>query len=177
MEKQMLRKMQIVFSLALVMCLLSSGLALAAEKAAPQEIYDMILKAAAVLSELGDEGLQAFNDPKGEFVWKDTYVFIINSETMRVAAHPKKSRIGVDISNNRDKNPDPAKRKNHSAEMVQKAKNPKGAWVDYYWTKLGSDKPFRKISFVIMAPGTKYVIAAGIYDDKTNVDELNAQLQ
>ena len=149
----------------------------AAEKATPEEVYEMILKAAQVVETLGEDGLVAFNDPKGEFVWKDSYVFIIDSARMVIAAHPKKKRIGVDLSNNMDKNPDPAKRKYQNREMVQIAKDPNGGWVEYWWPKLGQKDPSRKIGFVIQVPNTPYVATAGIYNDTVDIKTLNAQLR
>jgi cytochrome c len=43
-------------------------------KATPKDVYDIVLKAYEVVKALGDEALPAFNDPKGEFLYKDTYV-------------------------------------------------------------------------------------------------------
>jgi len=171
-----MKNLLVVSVLLSLSVLLSTG-AFAEDKATPEEVYDKILQAVEVLEVLGDDGLAAFNDPKGDFVWKDTYIFIINCDTLKVAAHPKKKRIGADISNNRDKNPDPSKRKNHSVMMCEASRRPQGGWVDYYWTKLGSDQPFRKISFSLQAPGTPYAVSAGIYNDEAGVNELNAQLK
>lgn len=163
--------------LTLVFALLAASPGFAGEKATPKEVYDMILNAANVLETLGDEGLDAFNDSKGEFVWKDSYVFIIDCSKMKIVAHPKKKRIGADLSNNMDKNPDPSKRKMHNREMCELAKNPMGGWVDYYWGKLGDAKPTRKIGFIIQVPGTPYSATAGIYNDAVDVADLNRQLQ
>lgn len=171
----MIKRALIVFSLSLTL-VLTGGIASAAEKATPQEVYDMIIKAVTILEELGDDGLKAFNDPKGEFVWKDSYVFVIDCAKMVIAAHPKQKRIGADLSNNLDKNPDPAKRKKHNLEMCQKSKSPKGAWVEYYWTKLKSKTASRKIGFVIRVPGTNYLVTSGIYNDTADVAKLNSQL-
>lgn len=155
----------------------SLSTAFAADKATPEEVYEMIVKAVNVVQELGDEGLEAFNDPKGEFVWKDTYVFVIDCGEMKILAHPKAKRIGKDIKNNQDKNPDPAKKIYHNRTMCEIANNPNGGWISYYWPKLGQDTASRKISFVLKAPGTNYVLVAGIYNDDADVEALNKQLQ
>jgi len=149
---------------------------IASEKATPEEVYELILKAMPVLEELGEEGLAAFNDPKGEFFYKDTYVIVIDCAKMVMAAHPNNKFIGIDLKNHMDKNPDPAKRKNPNVECCEVSKNPNGGWTEYYWEKLGETTPKRKIGFTIKVPGTDYILVAGIYDDVTSIDELNAQL-
>lgn len=149
----------------------------AQEKVTPEEVYDLILKAVPVIEQLGEEGLAAFNDPQGEFSLKDTYVIVIDCAKMVMAAHPNKKLIGMDLSNSLDKNPDPAKRKNPNLECCTVANNPNGGWTEYYWEKLGEDQPKRKIGFTLKVPGTDYILVAGIYDDTTSIDELNAQLK
>jgi cytochrome c len=151
--------------------------AFAGEKATPEEVYELILKAVPVLQKLGDAGLEAFKDPKGEFVYKDTYVLVEDCEKRVIVAHPNSKLVGYDTKNNVDKNPDPAKRKNQDTEMCQASENPNGGWVEYYWEKLGESTPVRKISFAIKAPGTEYTLIAGIYDNKTSVEALNAKLK
>lgn len=157
--------------------ILPATTSLAEEKATPQEVYELILKAVPVVEELGEKGLAAFNDPKGEFVYKDTYVLVHDCAKMVMAAHPNPNLVGFDLNKIIDKNPDPTKRKNQSQEMCEVAKRPHGGWVEYYWEKLGSSEPARKISFAIQVPGTNYVLIAGIYDDTHSVEELNATTQ
>jgi cytochrome c len=62
------------------------------DKATAMDVYDLVLKVHGVLSSRGEKGLEAFNDPKGEFVYgefvyKDTYVFVQQCPE-HVAAHP-----------------------------------------------------------------------------------------
>ena len=128
----------------------------AQENAKADDVYELILKAVPVLEELGQDGLAAFNDPKGEFVYKDAYVFVIDCATMTMAAHPAKQLAGSDLSNSRDKNPDPAKVKQHGKEMCELSRQPNGGWLEYWWNKLGSDEVARKIGFVIGVQGTSY---------------------
>lgn len=150
---------------------------LAKEKASHEDVFELIVNAVTVLDALGAEGLEAFNNPKGEFVRKDVFVFIIDSDEKKIVAHPKKKRIGADISNNMDKNPDPSKRKKHNLEMIEKANNPMGGWVEYWWPKLGEEKPSRKISFVCRVPGSPYIAVSGLYDETVDIEYLNAKLK
>lgn len=161
-----------------LMCFFSFiGTSIAKKDVQPEEVFDMIVNAVTVLETLGDEGLDAFNNPKGEFVQGSLFVFIIDTKKMKIVAHPKKKRIGADISNNMDKNPDSSKRKKHNLEMIEKADNPMGGWVEYWWPKLGEDQPSRKISFVCRVPDSPYIAVAGIYNDKVDIEDLNAKLK
>ena len=159
-----------------VLIMIPSG-ALAQDKATPDEVYELILKAYGVVKELGADGLEAFKDPKGEFTYKDTYVLVLDCAKNVMVAHPNNKLIGLDFSGMLDKNPDPAKIKNHSLEMCEVSKNPNGGWTEYYWEKLGEDTPSRKVSFAIRVPETDYMLVAGIYSDDVDVEELNAKLR
>ena len=151
--------------------------AFAQDKATPEEVLNLILNAVPVMEKLGPEGLEAFKDPKGEFVYKDTYVLVIDCENMVLLAHPNPKFNGISLKDHLDKNPDPAKRKYHDVEVCEVAKRPYGGWVEYYWEKLGETEPSRKISFAIQVPGSNYTLVAGIYDDNASVEELNAKLK
>ena len=166
------------FSLAIAIAMFFSlpcTATFAEEKATPDEVYELILKAVPVIEQLGEAGLEAFKDPKGEFVYKDTYVLVLDCGKMKMAAHPNPKVIGISLDN-MDKHPDPSKRKYQSREACEMGSRPTGGWVDYYWPKLGSSEASRKISFNIKVPGTDYVLCSGIYDDTTSVEELNASL-
>lgn len=153
--------------------LLMASVALAQESATPQEVYDKVLAASATLEQLGEEALPAFKDPKGEFVWKDSYVFVIDCKKDVIVAHPNNKLIGLKNSVVKDKPGNIREPIILGVEFCKAAQNPNGGWVAYYWEKLGSDKPERKITFAVSVPGQPYTVAAGIYDDKTDIDALN----
>lgn len=138
--------------------------ATAGEKATPKDVYDLVIKAYDVVQALKEESLVAFNDPEGEFVYKDTYVYVLQCPEY-VVAHPyaMDKLKGKDL---REKYP-------FQNTLCEGGQNPQGTWVEYSWPKPGSKDPARKISFVIGVKDTPYTIAAGIYDDNTSVVELN----
>lgn len=143
----------------------------AEEKATPQEVYDMVLKAAGVLESLGEEGLAAFNDPKGEFTWKDTYVQVYNCEARQVVGHPNPKLLSMPPEqwwSVQDK-----KGNYLTRNLCEASKNPYGGWVEYWWPKMGETEASRKITFIIQVPKTPYQVSAGIYDDKLTIEELN----
>lgn len=155
----------------IIFSILITGNALAEERATAEEIYDMVLKGLNVLERIGEDGLVAFNDPKGEFVWKDTYVQVYNCEAQQIVGHirpdllkwtPEKFASIVD------------KKGNKITQLIcEGSKNPNGSWVEYWWPKAGETEPSRKITFVIQVPGLPYQVSAGIYDDNLSLDELN----
>jgi hypothetical protein len=64
-----------------------STMALAEDKATAKDVYDLVIKAYEVVNVLKEESLVAFNDPKGEFIYKDTYVYVMQCPEY-VVAHP-----------------------------------------------------------------------------------------
>jgi signal transduction histidine kinase len=146
------------------------------EKATPQEVYELVIKAATMLEQLGSEGLTALSDTR-EFALKDSYVYAVNCDEDTVVAHPSKKYIGLKLSEIYDKNPDESKRKLHNLEMCDGANSPNGIWVEYWWEKLDDETPHRKISFMIQVPGQPYQVTAGIYNDTVTIEELNETLK
>jgi cytochrome c len=164
----------VAICMSLFFSLVHSGLA--DEKATPQEVYQKVNQAAAMIQQLGPDGLKALSDTK-EFVWKDSYVWAVNCAEHKVAAHPDKKLIGLDLRKIYDKNPDPSKRKLHNLEMCAGADKPYGVWVEYWWNKLGQKEPARKIGFMIKVPGQPYEVTAGIYDDTTSIATLEKTMR
>ena len=145
----------------------------AGESATPKEVYEMVLKGAAVLESLGAEGLKAFNNPKGEFAWKDTYVQVYNCEARQVVGHPNPKLLAFPPEewwNTQDK-----KGTYLTRMLCEASKNPNGGWVEYWWPKVGETEPSRKITFIIQVPGRPYQVSAGIYDDTISLNDLKKQ--
>lgn len=136
-------------------------------KATVEDVYELVLKAYEVLTTLGDEGLAAFNDPKGEFVYKDTYVYVMECPN-RMAAHPfaMEQLKDVDLF----KYP-------HTTPICEAGQNPNGGWVEYQWPKPGQTEPSRKVGFSIAVPDTQYVVCGGIFNDDMSVEKLNKDLK
>lgn len=154
--------MNIVRRITILTCIffLSTGLAIAAENATTDECLAKVKEAAELVEKLGvDSALAKFNDKNGGFVWKDTYVFAMNSETAEVIAHPIKPKlVGKMLTGIKDVNG-----KLFFTEFLNVA-NEKGAgWIDYMWPKPGEKKPSPKSTYVYKIPGTTVIVAAGVY--------------
>lgn len=161
----------------LILVFLTCTTAVAQEEATTEELYQLVLKAVPVIEKLGEEGLEAFKDPKGEFVVKKTYAFVLDCSTMTMAAHPVAKLLGISLYDTTDQNPDPAKVKHHGREMCSFSKNPNGGWLDFYYKDNTSNEIVRKIGFVLGVPGSKYTVVATVPDETSNIDELNASLK
>jgi cytochrome c len=136
-------------------------------KATAQDVYDLVIKAYDVIKNLGEAALPAFNDPKGEFVYKDTYVYLMKCPS-EMAAHPYAmgQLRGVDLN----KFP-------HTKPICDAAANPNGGWTEYFWPKPGEKEPSRKVGFSITVEGTPYQVCAGIFNETDTVEALNRTLR
>lgn len=97
----------------------------------------------------------------GPFVWKDTYVFAMNSKTGVILAHPIKPALeGKDLMALKDVNGTMI-----FVELTKAAQSPTGeGWVNYMWPKPGEKKPSKKATYVYKVPGQDIAVAAGIYE-------------
>ncbi|MEA3223454.1 MAG: calcium:proton antiporter, partial [Thermodesulfobacteriota bacterium] len=68
----------IIGSLIVCVCFIFNLTAYAGDKATPKEVVQKVRTAADFLSKAGKPGLPEFNDPKGRWVWKDTYVWVLD---------------------------------------------------------------------------------------------------
>ena len=145
-----------------------SSVAVGQNKATADEVVAKVNDAANTLSKSGD--LAPFTEKQGPWVWKDTYIFVVDCEKKVIAAHPiKPELVGQDITSVKD-----TKGKNVFPEdWCEAAKKPSGVWTEYSWPKPGEKEGSRKVTYALSATGTPYVVGAGIYDDKATIAELS----
>ena len=132
-----------------------------ADKATKDECISKCKEAAKIVQEKGlEEVIKQVNNPKGQFVWKDTYAFLINLENGQVIAHPTNPvLIGKDLANMKDQNG-----KLFFYDLVETAKTKSEGWVDYVWPKPGEKIPSKKNVFAYKIPGTNTAVFAGVYE-------------
>ena len=58
------------------------------------------------------------------------------------------------------------------ADSCAAARRPHGGWVEYNFPEAGSSRPERKVSYLLAAQGTPYVVGAGVYDPTATVEVL-----
>jgi cytochrome c len=161
----------------LIMAALTAGLTSVAAQAddttaTPDEVVTKVWSAARFLQTKGVSGIAALNNADGPWVWKDSYVFAFDCRMDRMVAHPMRpDLVGRPIMQITDNNG-----KLIFKELCQAAAAKHGGWVEYVWTKPGAGKVSRKLSYAVTADlafSTGIQVAAGVYDDKLSVAELN----
>ncbi len=139
-----------------------SGLAFADDAATKEECVAMCKKAAAMITEKGvDAGLAEVGNPKGQFVWKDSYVFALSTKNGQTLAHPiKPGLVGKNLMAVKDVNGVML-----FAEFLKVGKSASGeGWVSYMWPKPGEKKPSQKHAYIYKVPGQEISMGAGIYE-------------
>lgn len=146
--------------LVLSCCFSFATVSVAGEQATKEEVIAKCKEAVKLAQDQGlDAAIQQVNDKSGPFVWKDTYVFIVDMDNVSVLAHPIKPKlIGKKLAALKDVNG-----KMFFTEFVNVAKADGEGWVDYMWPKPGEKKPSPKSTYVFRVPGQSAAMCAGIY--------------
>ena len=154
------------------------GTSFADEGVTPEEVIAKVREAAAQLSKDGQAGLAAFEQEGSPFIWKGTYVFVLDCAADVIAAHAVPASRGVKISSLKD-----ADGKFYGASMCEAAKAPAGSWTEYVWPKPVTDsagavvyskEAYRKVSYIHSVEGQPWQVGAGIYNDPMSLGELDA---
>ena len=133
-----------------------------ADSATKEECIEKCKAAAAMLQQDREAGIKEIGDKNGQFVWKDTYVFLMDLDG-KMLAHPIKPALTEkgSLLEVPDKNKDNPKML--FAEFVEVAKDPGEGWVPYMWPKPGEEEPSQKDTYIYRVPGTDMFVGAGIY--------------
>jgi signal transduction histidine kinase len=152
-----------ITALALLISLCLAGNVLAGS-ATKEECIAKSKEAAKMIEEKGlDAAVAEINKKDGKFVWKDTYVFLMDLDG-KMLGHPMKpDLIGKNLMGSTDK-AEKGKEKMLFKEFVELAKTKGDGWVDYMWPKPGEEKPSKKISYIYRVPGKDLFVGAGIYE-------------
>ena len=141
----------------LALCFAAPGWA---DSATKDEVVAKCQDAAKLIQDKGiDSAIQTIGDKGGPFVWKDSYVFLMNMDG-KMLAHPIKPALTqketlVDVKDTAGK---PL-----FMEFIELANSKGQGWVDYMWPKPGEDKPAEKTTYIYRVPGSQYFVGAGIY--------------
>jgi len=117
----------------------------AAEKpGTPAEAKKLVEKAVAYVKVNGEEkALKEFNNPNGQFVKGNLYVFALDPKGISLANSKLPKLVGTDLYNVPD-----SKGKLFRKEMVDTANSQGSAWVTYYQVNPTTKKDEAKISYV-----------------------------
>ncbi len=132
------------------------------EKATPKECEKKCSEAASIIKKYGIKAaFEIIEDKEGSFVWKDSFIYILDSEKGIVLAHPYIPKMkGQLLSEISDVNG-----KKIFMKFMEVGKKNKNGWVNYVWFKPGEKRPSIKKTFVYKIPEHDFLILASIYED------------
>ncbi|MFP4587970.1 MAG: cache domain-containing protein [Desulfohalobiaceae bacterium] len=154
----MLRR-KLVLALLLAISLLAAAAAQAGE-ATKQECVVKCNEAATYVQNHGlEKAIEVIGDPDGPFVWKDSYVFLMDLDG-KMLAHPIKPELTKQdhvllITDPTDK---PL-----FVHFVNTARESGEGWVTYMWPRPGEDTPRKKQTYIYRVPDMDVFVGAGAY--------------
>ena len=142
-------------------------------QATAEEVVAKVREAVALLSREGENGLANFRKLQSPFVWKDSYVFVADCERGIILAHPyQPEREGRPIAAG------PTYAGVTAAERASAqcaaARRPGGGWWAYRFPEPGTPNVVRKVSYLLMVPGRRWIAGAGVYDATTPIKDFEA---
>jgi len=134
--------------------------AVAGELATKDECVVKCHEAAALINSKGLEAaIEMIGDPTGPFVWKDSYVFLMNLDG-KMLAHPIQPELTKHehvllVTDPMDKA--------LFVHFVNLARKVGQGWVEYMWPKPGKNTPSKKITYIYKVPNQELFVGAGVY--------------
>ena len=123
---------------------------------------DAVNDALSLIRTMGKDAFPTLRDTASEFVYKDTYVFVLDTLYNTLVNPADPSLEGKNQKDMKD-----ASGKLFIRDIVRVAVDNGQGWVDYLWPKPGSSRAVRKSSFVkkITIRGEIFVVGTGVYLD------------
>ncbi|MCK9294711.1 MAG: cache domain-containing protein [Desulfobulbaceae bacterium] len=149
-----------LIALAIAASVLFFSPAFAEERATTEECVQKTQEAAAMINAKGlEEAMKLIGDPQGPFVWKDSYVFLMDLKG-KMLAHPMQPELTQyeHVLLQTD-----AADKAIFVHFVNIAKDPGQGWVDYMWPKPGKKSPSKKVTYIYRVPTKNLLVGAGVY--------------
>jgi len=134
--------------------------AVGGELATKDECVVKCHEAAALINSKGVEAaIEMIGDPTGPFVWKDSYVFLMNLDG-KMLAHPIQPELTKHehvllVTDPMDKA--------LFVHFVNLARKVGQGWVEYMWPKPGKNTPSKKITYIYKVPNQELFVGAGVY--------------
>ena len=128
----------------IVLCLFVAAAASAQQKGTSEEAKQLVEKAVAYVKANGEEkALKEFNNPKGQFVKGDLYVFAVDPKGVLLANTNLPHLVGTNVYNSPDSRGKLARK-----EYVDLANSKGSGWVDYYQLNPVTKKEEAKVTYV-----------------------------
>ncbi len=123
-------------------------------------VVDLVDDAVALIEKQGEAAYPLLRDPKGPFIVKDAYVFVITPEGVELVNPAFPTLEGQNLFEVKDTQGKPLIR-----EIVKTAQTSGAGWVDYMWPKPGDSVSTQKSAYVRkLAIGSAWVVVGcGVY--------------
>jgi len=149
---------KILKGILLVTCMVF-GMTLMAQASTLEEAKAFAEKAAAYMKANGkDKAIAEFNNPNGEFVKGDLYIFVQDFNGMMLAHGGNPKLVGQSLLEMKD----PAG-KYFVKEQIDLAKSKGSGWIEYNWTNPATKKVQNKKSWIQRIEGTDIYVGCGIF--------------
>ena len=149
---------KVIFSMALAVMVIFGAVSLA-QAATADEAKAFGEKAAAYAKANGKEkALAEFNNPKGQFVKGDLYIFANNWEGICLANGGNPKIVGQNHLGLKDAND-----KYFMKEFIDVAKTKGSGWVNYSWTNPITKKIQPKTTWIQRVEGADWFVGCGVY--------------
>jgi signal transduction histidine kinase len=119
-------------------------------------VVDAVKDAVGQIEKDGEAAFGLFRDPTGPFIYKDAYIFVIDSKGVDLVNPAFPNLEGRNLLEVKDTQGKPLIR-----EMLRVAQTTGAGWVDYMWPKPGESVSTQKSAYVSKAKiGDKWVLVA-----------------
>jgi cytochrome c len=157
-RRMIMKPSHLLTTLSMTLCF--SVNAWAQQSATKEECVVKCHEAAALINVKGLAAVaKDIGEPKGPFVWKDSYVFLMNLDG-KMLAHPMQPELTqlphcLLITDPTDKA--------IFVNFVNTARTVGHGWVEYMWPRPGKSTPSKKITYIYRVPGKDVFVGAGVY--------------
>jgi cytochrome c len=144
------------------------------DRATPQEVIQRVQQAVQDLAKSGEAGLATFSSKNATSVWKDSYAFVLSCKggtAVGIANPVRPEPMGKPMAQILTFGPKSGEQ--IAADFCMAGRQRHGGWVEYNFPKPGETQATRKVSYLLAAEGTPYVVGAGLYDEKAKVEDLD----
>jgi signal transduction histidine kinase len=123
-------------------------------------VVDTVKNAAGEIEAHGEKAFPLLHDPKGPFIFKDAYIFVIDMNGVELVNPAFPNLEGKNVSDVKDTQGKP-----FVAELLKLAKSGKPGWVNYMWPKPGENVSTQKSTYMMPAKlgNQTVVVACGTY--------------
>ncbi len=123
-------------------------------------VVDMVNKAVAQVEKDPEAAFALFHDPKGPYLVKDAYIFVVKPNGVEMVNPAFPNLEGINHINLKD-----TQGKLINQEMLELVKTKGSGWIDYMWPKPGESVSTQKSAYVARAKmGNDWVlVGCGVY--------------